>query len=134
MRGSQLHVALVAAWLLTRYWWMSRRGASPAALAARTQDGSWRVVLPRLPSSRVLAIVSRVARVHPLQPACLPQALTGCHLLSSAGRAALVRLGVDREGGQLAAHAWVQTTGMPQKQNAGRFATLGDIQPDGPLR
>jgi hypothetical protein len=129
MRGRQVIVGVAAAWLLTRYWWMARRGAVPAALAAQTRKGSWRVVPSGMSSSHVLAIVSRVARVHPFQPRCLPEALTGCHLLVSAGRAASVRLGIERAAEQLSAHAWVHTGDTVEGQHRGRFVPLGDIQP-----
>jgi len=126
---THLRVAITAAWLLTKYWWLARRGASPATLATRLTVRSVRVVPAWLPSPRVLAIVSRVAGVHPLRPECLPQALTACQLLLGAGRAASVRLGVDRKAGQLRAHAWVHAADLPEDHGRDAFVPIGDIQP-----
>jgi hypothetical protein len=127
----RMHLQLAgrAVWLLTKYWWLARKGTSPAALAARLGRVPSAAIPAWLLSARVVAIVSRVARVHPLRPSCLPQALAACHMLASAGREASVRVGVDRAGSDLVAHAWVQAPDLPDASCQTEFVPLGDIHP-----
>jgi hypothetical protein len=124
--AAQLRVAISAALLLTKYCWLVRRGRSPAELARAVARGSPRRLSPAITSMRVVGIVSRVAAIHPLRPACLEQALTSCHLMTSAGRTAAVRLGVARPNGTLNAHAWVDAPDIPASPNAS-FTPLGDL-------
>lgn len=124
-----VRVALAAAWLLTKYWWLARSGTSPATFASRLGLPSSGAVPAWLPSTRVAAIVTRVARIHPLRPACLPRALAACHLLTSAGRDASVRLGVERAQRRLLAHAWVAAPDLPDVCCHSGFVPLGDIHP-----
>ena len=126
---THVRIAVMAAWLLTRYWFLARTGSSPADLGARLGGGPSDAVPSWLPSTRVVAIVARVARLHPLRPTCLPQALTVCHLLARAGRRASVRLGVDRADGHLLAHAWVHAPDLPDVSCHTGFEPLGDIHP-----
>ncbi len=64
-----------------------------------------------------------------LYPArCLPRALVLERLLLRRGAPAELRIGVRREDGRLAAHAWVEVDGRPVAEPEGielRFAPLG---------
>jgi len=57
--------------------------------------------------------VSLAAAAHPGAVRCLPRALALGRLLTARGHAARVRIGVRKEGGGLAAHAWVEVAGAP---------------------
>jgi len=57
--------------------------------------------------------VSMAAAAHPGAVRCLPRALALARLLAARGHAARVRIGVRKEGGGLAAHAWVEVGGAP---------------------
>lgn len=50
---------------------------------------------------------------------CLSRSLALRRVLASAGIAAAVRIGTRRDGGNLAAHAWVELAGRPLGTDAG---------------
>jgi hypothetical protein len=80
--------------------------------------------LPLGPSSitpqRVQWAVTTVSRYVP-GAACLTQALAAQALLTSAGLRADLRIGVAKQGGNLAAHAWLEREGA---------LIFGDSQPE----
>jgi hypothetical protein len=67
---------------------------------------------------------------------CLTQALALSRLLRSEGHACTVRIGVSKEDGRFAAHAWVECDGVPLLSSAAslrrysRFLTWPPAQPD----
>jgi Transglutaminase-like superfamily len=83
----------------------------------------WRLVLAhvappdtkssdRFGAERLEWAVRTAGRVVP-GATCLTQALALSHLLSRSGHASIVQIGVTNEGGQFAAHAWVECHGAP---------------------
>jgi hypothetical protein len=67
------------------------------------------------------------ARHHLYPMRCLPQALCLRRLLGRHGIAAELKIGVARQDGELAAHAWVECEGRPVGESLTvdeRFATL----------
>lgn len=133
-RAARWRVALRAAWDLTWFWvavrmrpralepWQVGAGSRLAPGEARGQNAS----RPGDPGPwRIAAIVSRVARRHPLRPACLEQALAGCAALRRRGIAARVRIGVRRvDASGLAAHAWIEVAGAPVEPGTGGYHPL----------
>lgn len=65
-----------------------------------------------IPPVRVAWLVAIAARRAP-HARCLPVALVTSWLLARQGAPATLRIGVAREGGDLAAHAWVECGGLP---------------------
>ncbi|MDC0948269.1 lasso peptide biosynthesis B2 protein [Gammaproteobacteria bacterium] len=65
---------------------------------------------PALSASQLATAVNRAARLYP-GTTCLPHALVLAHLLQSAGIDHRFRIGVQRDGTRLAAHAWVEQGG-----------------------
>lgn len=133
-RGARWRVALRAAWDLTRFWALVR--ARPRALERWQVDPGPRLApgeerrqqasRPGDPGARrIVAIVGRVAHMHPLRPACLEQALASCAALRRRGIAARVRLGVRRgDASGLVAHAWVEVEGLPAEPDTGAYHAL----------
>ncbi|WP_162562421.1 lasso peptide biosynthesis B2 protein [Salinigranum rubrum] len=60
---------------------------------------------------RLVWAVDVASRTVPVETTCLPRALTGSALLARYGYASTLRIGVRREGGEFAAHAWVERDG-----------------------
>lgn len=56
-------------------------------------------------------LVAVAARYGPVSGSCLSRALTLCRLLQRRGIAAELRIGVRRDAGDFAAHAWVEVCG-----------------------
>jgi hypothetical protein len=59
------------------------------------------------------ALVNAVARHSPLPAACLTRSLVAEWLLRRRGCDAELRIGVQRTGSGIAAHAWVESGGVP---------------------
>jgi hypothetical protein len=77
---------------------------------------------------RLVWATAAAARHHLYPMRCLPQALCLRRLLGRHGIAAELRIGVAREDGALAAHAWVERGGRPVGESLSvedRFAPLG---------
>jgi hypothetical protein len=55
---------------------------------------------------------------------CLTRALAASLLLTLHGHPATLRLGVEREDGELAAHAWLESNGRAVVGEAGTFTVL----------
>lgn len=65
----------------------------------------------RLPLHRVVRCAARSARFSPVPSTCLVTALVTEALLSRHGYRAHLRVGVQRQGGEFAAHAWLEFQG-----------------------
>ena len=77
---------------------------------------------------RLVWATEAAARHHLYPMRCLPKALCLRWLLGRHGIAAELRIGVARQGGELAAHAWVERQGRPVGEGPGvgeRFSPLG---------
>jgi hypothetical protein len=77
---------------------------------------------------RLVWATEAAARHHLYPMRCLPKALCLRWLLGRHGIAAELRIGVARQGGELAAHAWVERQGRPVGGSPGvgeRFSSLG---------
>lgn len=67
----------------------------------------------RVATRRIAEIVESVAGRHPVAWGCLPKALATAAIARRCGHDAVVVLGVNRNGGELRAHAWVEEDGQP---------------------
>jgi hypothetical protein len=90
----------LALWLLP--WRRMPAGAQP----------SHRMPPPRFSIDRLEWAIRRASRAVPYAT-CLTQAVALHHLLRRQGYGATVQIGVRKEGGQFAAHAWVECNGAP---------------------
>ena len=75
--------------------------------------------------SEVAAWVSRAAAAGVLPVGCLPRALLTAAILERHGIEVAVRIGVQRDGDAMRAHAWVEHEGVPVAEPgeiAARFA------------
>jgi hypothetical protein len=101
-----LHALLVVARiriaLLWRPWRLVLAHVAPPDTASSDRFGA----------ERLEWAVRTAGRVVP-GATCLTQALALSHLLSRGGHASIVQIGVTNEGGQFAAHAWVECHGAP---------------------
>jgi hypothetical protein len=104
-----------------------------------------RVALWLLPWRRVLALLPpEAARANPVgidrleravrvasrvvpRATCLTQALALNHLLSRNGYTSIVRIGVAKEDGRFAAHAWVECGGRPLLSSAADVARYAPL-------
>lgn len=120
-----LVIALRAAWSLCVFWILVRT-RDVRALEARIRAGSReaRPAAARIAPARLVGIVRRVARVHPLRPRCLEQALTAALLADRAGLSTSVRIGVRRGPSGVDAHAWVVISGVIMDPSASGFTPL----------
>jgi hypothetical protein len=123
--------------VLAAHWQMRRepagrllalqQGARPAT------GGQLAPVPPRVEQLRVA--VARAARFGLTRPTCLTRALALMRLLEREGFAqGVVRIGVRREQGVFAAHAWVDYDGTPldlDPRLSRPFVTLTDARPNG---
>ena len=62
--------------------------------------------------------VRRAARYHPVEMKCLPRALALTKMLGARGIAVDLKLGVRREDGRFAGHAWVEWNGEVVNESA----------------
>lgn len=102
--------------------WLGRAGAPANATAVIASD---QILRARHVCRRVAQIATRV----PWRTSCLVQAVAGCLLLRRRGIAATIRLGVKKDNGALAAHAWLMVGGQVVLggQAAEGFKPLADI-------
>lgn len=86
---------------------------------------------PGVAPSRLVGIVRRVARIHPLRPQCLEQALTAALLAERAGFSTSVHIGVRRVPNlgtrELEGHAWVVISGVTMDRAAADFTTIASL-------
>ena len=91
-----------------------------------------------LTPSEVAAWVSRAAAAGMLPVGCLPRALLTAAILERQGIEVAVRIGVQRDGDVMRAHAWVEHEGVPVAEPgeiATRFAPFDrDFRDRAPLR
>ena len=62
---------------------------------------------------RLVFLVGVAARAGFTRHTCLPRSLVLQRFLVQRGLPAVLRIGVRREGGQIAGHAWVEVAGQP---------------------
>jgi hypothetical protein len=79
------------------------------------------MVLP-LPVSRLAWLVEAAGRYCPAGTSCLKEALVLSWLLAQQGMPATLRIGVGRQAGALAAHAWLERDGHVILGDKGRDA------------
>jgi hypothetical protein len=90
---------------------------------------------PRFTVDRLAWAVRAASRAVP-HATCLTQALALSHLLRREGHAATVQIGVSKKDGRFAAHAWVESNGVPllstisEVSRYSRFFTWPAPQPD----
>jgi len=65
-------------------------------------------VRPEVPAERLQRAIRGVYRVLPFEATCLKQSLIFCRAWRRRGLTAELRIGVQKEGGVFAAHAWVE--------------------------
>ena len=85
-------------------------GSTPRVLGASPDDSA---------VGRLVLATEAAARHHLYPMRCLPKALCLRWLLGRHGIAAELRIGVARQGGELAAHAWVERQGRPVGEGPG---------------
>ncbi len=80
--------------------------------------------------ARLQHLVNIAARNHLYTMGCLRQSLVLQWLLARRGIGVELRIGVAREAGDLAAHAWLEYAGQPigEPQTAARFARLESVR------
>ena len=85
----------------------------------------------RPPDPRTVARTKRLVDIaavrHVVSMTCLPRSLTLQRLLAEQGIAAELRIGVNKEGDTLSAHAWLESAGEPlgePEDISDRYATL----------
>jgi hypothetical protein len=90
---------------------------------------------PRFSVDRLEWAIRSASRAVP-HPTCLTQALALHQLLRREGYAGTVQIGVSKDGGRFAAHAWVECNGVPllssvsELSRYSRFFTWPPPQPD----
>ncbi|MDH7569867.1 MAG: lasso peptide biosynthesis B2 protein, partial [Armatimonadota bacterium] len=90
------------------YGWVDRAFSCRSAHVSPGEGAEVRAAVESL-----LRLVRQAARHHPCRPLCLRQALVARFLLGRRGIPVTVRMGVRKESGTLAAHAWVEYEGHP---------------------
>jgi len=108
-------------WLWVAYWRLW-----PVLMRIKFKQGSWLKEKLDLSPSPLASIpgadnrfesmhesVRLAARLHFSKAACLPRSIVLADMLRARGIEARVRLGVGRDEGSLASHAWVEVDGHP---------------------
>lgn len=115
---AQAFIAVPAAWAALRLLPFQRVVAASAPSARRTADA-------REHQRRVWAGAVVSHALFPRRP-CLPQSLATRYLLARVGCPTELRIGVQRQGAGLAAHAWLEKEGVPviDAEGATSFAPL----------
>jgi len=86
-------------------------------------------------ATEIARTVASAAAHHLWTPTCLPRALATWRLCATRGIDARLRIGVRKEPGSLAAHAWIEVRGVPIGEPAGietRYLPLVDPAPAPP--
>jgi hypothetical protein len=84
-------------------------------------ERGWRLSCP---SYRLEQFVSAAYRLLPLRPTCLRESLVLYALLRRRGAAPKLCVGVRKDSGGLAAHAWIECVGMTTGDEQTSFAEL----------
>lgn len=116
--------------LLTRAKW--ELGRSPLPEVARWATGNvsgapGRDADVREAVYRSENAVRLAARLHPIKMKCLPKALALAKMLTARGIAIDLKLGVRRENGSFAGHAWVEWNGAAVNEQAPVAATYAKL-------
>ena len=131
-------VLLAAALVLLPLTALRLRVTGFGRLSSMTAPGGddGRAPAPTGEASRVRAtarMVAAAAHHGPFHASCLPQSLVVQWLLRRQGIPSRLQLGVRKESGVLAAHAWVEYRGEPVIDSPDvrrRFAAFGPDEPD----
>jgi hypothetical protein len=106
----------------TVYTFLHRNSPTP-------QPSSQPTIEPTIAELRSLArLVNAAANRSPVRAACLVRSLTLWWLLRRRGIESDLRIGVNKEGGELAAHAWVEVEGAvinDSPESVQRLAVFG---------
>ncbi len=104
------------------WWWLLLTDLLLRLLSLQHAQSKTAPCAVRLPESaesisatlhRLRRLVSMAARHHLYPMTCLRQSLVLQRLLARRGIAALLKIGVRKEAGMLAAHAWLEYRGQP---------------------
>lgn len=101
---------------------------------AQTRPGS---AAPQEPSAGVERLgrwVDAAARYHPLRTRCLHRSLALKWMLAGRGIDADLRIGVRREGEELAAHAWLERDGVRLGSTGRTAEAFAPLAPPGAVR
>lgn len=82
-------------------------------LAGRPPTAGPRVEVTEEELQRLVFLVGVAARAGFARHTCLPRSLVLQRFLVQRGLPAVLRIGVRREGGEIAGHAWVEVAGQP---------------------
>ncbi|HSS47320.1 MAG TPA: lasso peptide biosynthesis B2 protein [Thermoanaerobaculia bacterium] len=125
------------AWALVRAWWLLLWIDLGLRLLPFQRLESWLAPAPGNPRAADETVVPEMiwataaaARHHLYPMRCLPQALCLRWLLGRRGVVTELRIGVERQGGDLRAHAWVERDGRPVGEDlrvVDRFAPLRPV-------
>jgi len=109
------------AWLLLQAAIMlPLAGLTPTSLASSNDDPDVRT--RALGTAR---LVGGAASVSPLPTTCLSRSLTLWWILRRQGIASELRIGVSKDDGEFAAHAWVELDGIPINNTPETLAPTG---------
>ena len=100
------------------------RLTSVATLLARLDRISPSRWNPLPPSYRLDQFAAAVYRLLPIRSTCLRESLVLYALLRRRGAAPTLCLGVKKDGGQLAAHAWIECAGLMTNGDQTAFQKL----------
>jgi len=127
-------LAFVQAWCLLPLVWVGLRVWRLPRLHARLAAGTRALATPsatQMAHARAVGdAVNAAARHTPFPATCLSRSLLLVWMLARRGVAGELRLGVQLNSGQLAAHAWVECAGQPVNDRpdvASAYAPFDDL-------
>lgn len=126
--------AFVQAWCLLPLVWLGLRVWGLPRLHARLATGARALPTPsatQVPDARALGdAVNAAARHTPFPATCLTRSLLLLWMLGRRKVASRLRIGVQMNNGQMAAHAWVECAGQPVNDRsdvAAAYAPFDDL-------
>lgn len=127
-------LAFVQAWCLLPLVWLGLRVWKLPELHARLAASTKALPAPsatQVADARALGdAVNAAARHTPFPATCLSRSLVLVWMLGRRGTAASLRIGVQMNSGQMAAHAWVECAGQPvndRPEVAQAYAPFGEL-------
>lgn len=127
-------LAFVQGWCLLPLVWLGLRVWKLPRLHARLTAGTKTLPTPsttQVADGRALGdAVNAAARHTPFPATCLSRSLVLVWMLGRRGTAAKLRIGVQMNSGQMAAHAWVECAGQPvndRPEVAQAYAPFDDL-------